>query len=184
LITAGTHTTIQNCDVAPGAGSPAGQDSYAVGIRAAGGGSTLVENCNFENYTSNAFLVITSPANNPFSTYFVVRNTAVGAPYYGYTPTGYSMVVTNAYVAVENTIQGFASAVSSTNNIGVLEYNDSCNPAVISDLPFPVLFISPWPTAPTKPGDMYLGNSNGWIYMLTSGPGSSGWTKTNLIATP
>lgn len=310
-ITHGYHITVQNCDVAPG--------WQSVGIRA-NGGVTLVENCNFENYTPNPFLVIASPATNPFSTLFVIRDTAVSPPAYGPTPTTYSMVVTNAYVSVQDGLTFFANATSSTNNIGVLEYNDSCTPTVVADQGFPVLFISGcldnfgerirtnypssnqrivynglsqppfdmqwtvknhgtewfnvesgwpssedapyggmddtydlifparlygftgnrnlvnvdllryskdlmttitantlsvsnrafftndvyirglvsaakgsyfptnpisvWPAAPSKPGDMYLGNSNGVIYMLTSKPGSTSWTKTNLLATP
>ena len=41
--------------------------------------------------------------------------------------------------------------------------------------------LSFWPTAPRKTGDSFLGNSNGVVYLLTSGVGST-WTSTNKIA--
>ena len=41
--------------------------------------------------------------------------------------------------------------------------------------------VSTWPTAPRSPGDSFEGNSNGVIYKLTSGVGST-WTGTNKIA--
>jgi hypothetical protein len=42
-----------------------------------------------------------------------------------------------------------------------------------------------WPfNAPIEGGDCALVNSNGHIYMIMSKPGSTAWTKTNLIAAP
>jgi hypothetical protein len=41
-----------------------------------------------------------------------------------------------------------------------------------------------WPANAGVAGTAFYGNSNGWIYLLTSAVGSTAWTKTNLIATP
>ena len=41
--------------------------------------------------------------------------------------------------------------------------------------------VSTWPTAPRTRGDSYVGNSNGVVFMLTSGLGIT-WTATNKIA--
>lgn len=48
----------------------------------------------------------------------------------------------------------------------------------------PTNAISAWPTQALSPGFAWLGNSNGVVYLLTSDPSSTAWTKTNLIATP
>jgi hypothetical protein len=41
-----------------------------------------------------------------------------------------------------------------------------------------------WPAAPAACGQAFYGNSNGFIYLLTSSPANLVWTKTNLIASP
>jgi hypothetical protein len=41
--------------------------------------------------------------------------------------------------------------------------------------------VASWPSAPTVPGAFAIVNSNGVVYLLTSGVGSA-WTATNKIA--
>lgn len=49
----------------------------------------------------------------------------------------------------------------------------------------PTNALSAWPTSARTRGEAYMGNSNGWVYLLTSdGTAGTAWTKTNLIATP
>lgn len=47
---------------------------------------------------------------------------------------------------------------------------------------FPSNAISAWPTAPRVQGETFIGNSNGWVYMLSSKPGGTGWGNTNRIS--
>lgn len=42
--------------------------------------------------------------------------------------------------------------------------------------------VASWPAMPHFPGESYFGNSNGVVYLLTSTPGSLGWSATNKIA--
>lgn len=44
--------------------------------------------------------------------------------------------------------------------------------------------LSTWPTAAPTPGTSAIVSSNGWVYILCSGPASTAWTFTNLIAHP
>src|SRR5439155_9537546 len=48
----------------------------------------------------------------------------------------------------------------------------------------PTNALSSWPMAARTPGGAAQVNSNGTIYMLVSGPGSTAWTKTNYISGP
>jgi hypothetical protein len=49
----------------------------------------------------------------------------------------------------------------------------------------PTNALSSWPTAARSRGEAFWGNSNGWVYLLTSdGTAGTAWTKTNLIASP
>jgi hypothetical protein len=41
--------------------------------------------------------------------------------------------------------------------------------------------LTAWPSAPATAGAAYFGNSNGVVYLLTSGLGTS-WTSTNKLA--
>lgn len=47
---------------------------------------------------------------------------------------------------------------------------------------FPATAVSAWPTAPRTPGEAFIGNSNGVIYILTSTPDSLIWSATNRLA--
>lgn len=47
---------------------------------------------------------------------------------------------------------------------------------------FPTNALSSWPTAPRTRGEAYIGNSNGVVYILTSGPGALSWSATNKLA--
>jgi len=42
--------------------------------------------------------------------------------------------------------------------------------------------LSVWPTAPTFPGQAVFVNSNGVVYLITSGPGLATWAATNKLA--
>jgi hypothetical protein len=44
----------------------------------------------------------------------------------------------------------------------------------------PTNSLAAWPTAPATPGAAYFGNSNGVVYLLTSGLGNT-WTSTNKL---
>lgn len=46
----------------------------------------------------------------------------------------------------------------------------------------PATALSAWPAAPRTPGEAFIGNSNGVIYILTSSPGSLTWSATNKLA--
>jgi len=48
----------------------------------------------------------------------------------------------------------------------------------------PTNALSSWPLAARTPGGAAQVNSNGTIYMLVSGPGSTTWTKTNYVTGP
>jgi hypothetical protein len=41
--------------------------------------------------------------------------------------------------------------------------------------------LTAWPANPVSPGGYWIGNSNGVVYILTSGLGST-WTSTNKLA--
>ncbi len=45
---------------------------------------------------------------------------------------------------------------------------------------FPSNALSAWPAAPRSEGEAFIGNSNGVVYLLTSGTGLS-WTSTNKL---
>jgi hypothetical protein len=46
----------------------------------------------------------------------------------------------------------------------------------------PTNSLSTWPTAAASPGQAYIGNSNGTIYILTSLPTGTAWVATNKLA--
>ena len=48
----------------------------------------------------------------------------------------------------------------------------------------PNLYTNGHPAAADAPGAAFWGNSNSWVYLLQSSPGSSAWAATNLIGKP
>jgi hypothetical protein len=78
-----------------------------------------------------------------------------------------------------NTLSNVFTISGANGNVGMAKIVSATN-----GFYFPSNALSVWPSAPGTPGDSYIGNSNGWIYMLCSKQGSSSWSKTNLIATP
>ena len=47
---------------------------------------------------------------------------------------------------------------------------------------FPSNPIASWPKTPRTPGEAFIGNSNGVLYILTSAPGLPQWVATNKLA--
>jgi hypothetical protein len=74
---------------------------------------------------------------------------------------------------------GFYGAVGSFTTL------NSGTATATNGLFLPTNSLASWPAAARTRGEAFWGNSNGWIYLITSdGTAGTAWTKTNLMATP
>lgn len=109
--------------------------------------------------------------------------------------TGYAMTIAHQSgfdSEVRRIITPSATDVATTGRIVArLIYNGTTGRWIFVSPTFvytgwfiPTNALADWPTAPRTPGESYVGNSNGAVYVLTSWPASATWTKTNLMVTP
>lgn len=86
-----------------------------------------------------------------------------------------------ALVAASNRI-GLYQAFLQSNLDGNQLNLTNLNALSVSQVFLSTNDVSVWPTAAQLPGQAVFVNSNGTIYLLTSGPNTTTWAATNKIA--